>query len=162
MKRVLLLALTLVPLCAAAPRTMPSSGAWLQDGIRWRNAPKDINPRLQWGEASVLYFGEDHKFALISCIVIRVPNEYTTISHGDPRGVFLGTWEVDADRIDVRYRLVDRTIRVIGEKLPGPFEKATIKSSGGVLVFQGKTFRRATGLDQSVAEVLAGIDSRQE
>lgn len=146
---------------AAVPHPAPSSGAWLQDSIIWRDAPRDINPQLQSGEVTVLYFGKDQRFALIYGIVGRVRNDYMTISHGDPRGVFLGKWQVNGEEIDLEYRLMDRTIRVTGETLPGPIEKATIKTFDGTLAFRGKTFRRATGLDQSVAEVLAGLDVRQ-
>jgi hypothetical protein len=151
-----LLLLVCIPVHVSGFDGSQFQGAWLQNGIRWINAPRDINPRLQSGEAAVLFFEEDHKFALIYCAVGRVPKEYMNISHGDPRGVFIGKWDVHGDEIAIEYRLVDRTIQLKGEKLPGPIQSATIKASHDILNFNGKTFRRSRELDKSAAEVMSG------
>ena len=134
-------------------------GAWLQDGVKWTSAPPDINPHLQSGGAAVLYFKGDQSFALIYCTVGRIPNQYMTISHGDPQTLYLGTWKFHGDRIAAEYRLVSRTVRIVGENLPGPIQRTTIKRSRGILIFEGKTFRRAPALDKDAAEVAYGIQS---
>jgi hypothetical protein len=79
-----------------------------------------------------------------------------TISHGDPRGVFIGKWNVHGSEIDIEYRLVDRTIQIKGEKLPGPIQHATIKVSHNILNFNRNSFRRSRELDKSAAEVVSG------
>jgi hypothetical protein len=61
----------------APPRT-----AWLQTDLKWEKAPATINPRLRTSTAAILYFGEDHTFALMYRVVNQVPGEYTTIRNG--------------------------------------------------------------------------------
>jgi len=156
-----LLLLICLQLLASGLDGGPVQGCWLQDGVKWTNAPQDINPHLQTGEAEILYFGKDQAFAVIHCVVNRVPKEYETISHGDGQVVYRGKWETAGDDISVEYRLVDRTVKIKGEELPGPIRHATIKAPHGVLHLDGKTFHRAIGLDKSAAEVLKGLPPTQ-
>jgi hypothetical protein len=131
-------------------------GAWLKDGVKWTNAPPGINPHLQAGQAEILYFAKDHSFAIIDCTLYRVPKQYETISHGDGRGVYLGKWEAAGEDIAVEYRLVDRTVKITGEALPGPTQHAKIRASLRTLRMQS-TFHRAAGLDKDAAEVVGGL-----
>jgi len=80
-----------------------------------------------------------------------------TISHGDPQTLYRGTWNWEGDEIAAEYRLVSRTVQIMGEKLPGPIQHTMIKSSRPILTFEGKTFRRALALDKSAAEVVDGV-----
>jgi hypothetical protein len=127
-------------------------GAWLQEGVNWTRAPKDINPQLESGGAEVLYIEKYLIFAAIYCTVLREHRANMAISHGDPQTVYLGLW--DSDKISVRYRLVSRTVRLKGEELPGPFQHAIIKVSKGILIFDDKRFHRVPSLDESAAEVV--------
>lgn len=154
-KILLLVVLALLPSLPVRPDESLPSGAWLQDGVKWNNAPRDINPGLQAGGAAVIYFRRDHNFALIDCIVVRAPKEYMSISHGDPRGVYLGKWEVQGSDIAIEYRLVERTVQLTGEKLPGPVLQGTIHVSHNALSFERKTFRRSPNLDESAAEAFS-------
>jgi len=132
-------------------------GAWLQDGTKWTNAPADINPHLQSAPVALLYFGKDHRFALLYCTVVRVPRQYMTISNGDPRAVYQGEWKARQRSISVAYQLVEATILLKGQELPGPMQYATIQvSSGALITLDGKTFRRAASLDKSASEALHG------
>jgi hypothetical protein len=128
-------------------------GAWLLDSVKWTDAPPDINPNLQSGPASVLYFGQDLTFALIDCIVNRVSGDYEVISHGEPQNVYRGKWEIKGNDIAVEYRLVSRTVKVNGERLPGPVRHATIRIFRKVLHLNGNTFQRSVLLDKSAAEI---------
>jgi hypothetical protein len=132
------------------------TGAWLQDGVKWIKAPAEINAHLQTGQATILFFRPDHTFAIIYCVVNRVPRRYLTISHGDGQVVYLGKWEVTDDQISTTYRLTSRTVQVQGENLPGPEQRATIKNSQSILVLDGKSYRRADALNKSAAEVVNG------
>jgi hypothetical protein len=162
MKKMLpLMVLIFLPSLAVRSDTSFSDGAWLQDGVKWVNAPRDINPQLQSGSAAVLYFGKDQTFALIYCTVGREPKKYMTISHGDPRSVYIGKWEVHGNDIAIEYRLVDRTVKIKGEKLPGQIQHAAIKMSRNILSFDKKIFRRSLELDKSAAEVLSGTERTQ-
>lgn len=143
--------------CAAlekAEKKVALTGAWLQDGIKWINAPAEINAHLQTGQAALLYFGPDHTFAIIYCVVNRVPKQYMTISHGDGQVVYLGKWEAAGDQISTTYRLMSRTVQIKGEKLPGPELRATIKKSHVLLVLQSKSYRRVDALDKNAADVV--------
>jgi hypothetical protein len=158
MKKFILLLILLYPLrMGGASPANALEGAWLQDGIKWTNAPPDINPHLQSGRALILYFGKDRAFSRIYCVVGRVPKEYMTISHGDPLTLYRGRWEAEIDGIAVEYRLVSRTVPAIGERLPGPIHVAMIKNSAGVLSFEGKMFRREAALDKGAAEAVYGV-----
>jgi hypothetical protein len=152
-----LLLLVCLPMLVAGLDQDHVQGAWLQDGVKWTKAPAGINPRLKLGEAEILYFDKDQTFVIIYCIVNRVPNEYETISHGDGQVVYRGKWEAQGDDIAVEYRLVDRTVKIKGEALPGPIQHATIKTSDRVLRLERKTFHRTVGLDKSAAEVVNGL-----
>jgi hypothetical protein len=158
MRALPLLLLTLFWL--SGPRSSDTNvveGAWLEDGLKWTNAPRDINPHLQSAQAEILYFGEDHKFALIHCTVIRQPKQNMTISNGDPRGVYQGEWTGNEHALSVTYRLVEATILPKGQTLPGPIQHGTIKSSHNSLTLEGKSFRRVAGLDQSAGEAVNGV-----
>ncbi len=157
--RVLALLLSLFWLSAAGIADGNTlEGAWLEDGIKWIDAPSDINPHLQSAQAAILYFGKDHKFGLIYCTVVRQAKQNMTISNGDPRGVYRGEWNANEHAVSVTYRLVEATILPSGQKLPGPVQSATIKLSAGPdLVFDGKSFSRAVTLDLSADEAVNGI-----
>ena len=88
-----LLLLVCLPMLVAGLDQDHVQGAWLQDGVKWTKAPAGINPRLKLGEAEILYLGKDQTFAIIYCVVNRIPSEYETISHGDGQVVYRGRWE---------------------------------------------------------------------
>ncbi len=132
-----------------APNQSALEGAWLEADSKWINAPKDVAPREQWSQTAVLYFGKDHKFALIYCTVIRVPKKYMNVSNGDPRGVYRGEWSIHDDTVSLTYQLVEQTVVLQGQKLPGPVQHTNIKISGPTLSFDGKQFRREVALDES-------------
>jgi hypothetical protein len=95
---------------AVAPNESFLEGAWLEADSNWVNAPKYVVSREQWSQTAVLYLGKDHKFALICCTVIRVPNKYMNISNGDPRGVYRGEWSIHDDTVSLTYQLVEQTV----------------------------------------------------
>jgi len=137
---------------AIAPSESALEGAWLEADSKWINAPKDVAAHEQWRQTAVLYFGKNHKFALIYCTVIRVPNKYMNISNGDPRGVYRGEWSIHDGTASLTYQLVEQTVLPKGQKLPGPIQHANIKiSNGPTLGFDGKLFRREVALDESAS-----------
>jgi hypothetical protein len=131
-----------------APSESSLEGAWLDTASKWVKAPKGVAPKEQFSQTAVLYFGKDHKFTFIYCTVIRVPKQYMNISNGDPRGVYRGEWSVNDDKVSLTYQLVERTVPIRGERLPGPVEHATIKApQDATLRFDRKQFRREVALD---------------
>ncbi len=152
-----LLLLIWLPMPSVTDDDRHIEGAWLQDGVKWTKAPAGMNPRLKLGEAEILYFRKDQAFAIIYCIVNRIPKEYETISHGDGQAVYRGKWEAQGDDIAVEYRLVDRTVKIKGEALPGTIQHATIKASRGILHLEKGSFHRAADLDNDAAEVVGGL-----
>jgi hypothetical protein len=142
---------------AAAPNQTALKGAWLEVDSKWINAPKEVAPHEQWSQTALIYFGKDHKFALIYCTVYQVPKKYMTISNGDPRGVYTGEWSIHDETVALTYQLVEQTIVLEGQKLPGPVQHANIKiSSGPTLGFGGKQFRREVALDESAGRAMSG------
>jgi len=129
-------------------------GAWLQDGIKWSKAPKEINPKLSSGRATITYFGPDHTFSLIYATVNRVQGEYEVICNGCGQVVYSGSWELAKKTIRVKYRLVSRTVQVSGEQLPGPVKEDAAKIESDTVVFLGHSFHRSTALDASVREFI--------
>jgi hypothetical protein len=137
---------------ATAPKERTLEGAWLESDSKWMNAPKGVAPHEQTSQTAVLYFGRDHKFALIYCTVIRVSKAHMNISDWDPRGVYRGEWSIDNDTLSLNYQLVEQTIVLQGQKLPGPIQHANIKISvGPILNFDRKQFRREPALDASAS-----------
>lgn len=138
---------------SVGPNESTLEGAWLDVDAKWVNAPKGVAPHEQWSQTEVLYFGKDHKFAFIYCTVIRVPKKYMNISNGDPRGVYRGGWSISGDEVSLTYQLVEQTVLVQGQKLPGPIQHATIKLlKRPALSFDGKQFRREAALDNSASQ----------
>lgn len=70
------------------------------------------------------------------------------ISNGDPRDVYRGEWRVNDDTVSLTYQLVERTVPIQGQTLPGPIQHTTIKvPQDATLTFDGKQFRREVALD---------------
>jgi hypothetical protein len=123
-------------------------GAWLDSASSWVKAPKGVAPKERFSQTAVLFFAKDHKFTFIYCTVIRVPKRYMNISNGDPRSVYRGGWSVNDDKVSLTYQLVERTVPIQGQTLPGPIQHATIKvPQDATLSFDRKQFRREAGLD---------------
>lgn len=137
---------------AIAPPAARLEGAWLDTDSKWVDAPKEVAPGEQWSQTAVLYFGKDHKFTLIYCTVIRVPKKYMNISNGDARGVYRGEWSINDNAVSLAYQLVERTVPIQGQTLPGPIQHATIRiPKDSILSFDGKKFRREPALDESAS-----------
>ena len=135
-----------------APSESALEGAWLDTASKWVKAPKGVAPKEQFSQTAVLYFGKDHKFTFIYCTVIRVPKKYMNISNGDPRGVYRGEWSDNDDKVSLTYQLVERTVPIQGETLPGPIQHATIKvPQDATLSFDRKQFRREVALDRKAS-----------
>jgi len=159
MKTLILCLLVFSPLLAFGTSDESTlEGAWLQDGVKWVNAPRDIDRNLQSGQAAIVYFTKDHKFAILYCTLYRVRQRNPEISHGDPRGVYQGEWKLDRQTVSISYQLVEATILMKGQKLPGPMQHAVITiSQGPVLTFDRHKFRRAAHLDKSADEAVYGV-----
>jgi hypothetical protein len=150
--RVLALVLFFLSQSNIASSESSLEGAWVAAASKWVDAPKEVAPDEQWSQTAVLYFGKDHKFALIYCTVIRVPKKYMNISNGDPRGVYRGEWAINENTISLTYRLVERTVPIQGQVLPGPLQHSALKMpKESILNFDGKQFRREAALDESAS-----------
>jgi len=135
-----------------APNESALEGAWLDTASKWVKAPKGVAPNEQSSQTAVLYFGKDHKFTLIYCTIIRVPKKSMNLSNGDPRGVYRGEWTVNDNTVSLMYQLVERTVSIQGQSLPGPIQHATIAMpQDATLRFDGKQFRREVALDDSAS-----------
>jgi hypothetical protein len=152
--------LLVLPLVASSQQGRVAEGAWLRSDIKWSKAPKEINPKLQYAPTGIIYFGADHTFALVYATVNRVPDEYEVISNGDGQEIYLGTWNAAGSALALKYRLVERTVRLLGEALPGPTKEETARQIGSVIVFRGHSFRRSSALDQSAHEFVAAAAKR--
>ena len=158
MKNIILLFLLI---CPAFAQNVKPTGAWLPMQVKWEHAPPSINPRLQTGTTTVLYFGEHGHFAVIDCVVNREPGRYTTVSKGGGQNIWLGEWDGRLPG-QVKYRLVSRTIPLTRETLPGSWHRQTLASAPrDRLLFKGKLYRRVEDLDLNVRELLHGSSITQ-
>lgn len=141
--------------CAAFAQGVKPTGAWLPVHVKWEHAPPSVNPKLETGATTVLYFDDQKHFAVVGCVVNRESGRYT-ISHGDGQVVSSGEWNGQLPG-QVKYRLVSRTVQRAGETLPGPWREEKLASTPkGYLLFEGKTYRHVEDLETSVRELLHG------
>lgn len=82
------------------------AGAWLQTDLKWEATPSDANRRQRTSQAVILYFSNDHEFALMHCVVNQAPGEDTVISHEDRIGLYRGQWALGRKGISVWFQFV--------------------------------------------------------
>ena len=109
--------------CASATNdlgtTLAQHPAWLQRRIHWERAPRDVNPNLSAGAATVLYFSRDGRFGMLSGTVYK-QNHRVSVSNGDSESIYKGTWTATGNSVHVVYQLIYHDVRIVDEKLPGP------------------------------------------
>lgn len=137
------------------------AGTWIQNDVKWKNAPESGNPHLQVADVKLLLFNADHTFAVVECVLNRVPHKYIAISHGDGEIVYLGTWQSVANHIVANYRLVSRTVALEGERLPGEEQREVVTGSRSLLRFGGRSYKRTRALEKSTTEI-ADIARKRE
>ncbi len=150
------LSIFITPLHGQIPQI---SGAWCESNVKWTKPPSELHLDERSAQAGLLYFGPNNQFALIYGTVIQGAN-WETLSHGDGRVVYLGTWTLDGTVLRIEYRLVSRTVLKEGERLPGPILKKTIQSKGGILLLDRTRFQREKRLDDQLLAVLQGESAR--
>ena len=131
-------------------------GAWLQTDLKWESAPKQVNPHLRTSTGALLYFGDDHTFALMYCVVNQVPGEYTSISHGDGIALYRGRWTVDRKGVAVWYEFVSMRPKQ-WPGFPGqglPIEHAIIHLHRNQLSLSDMKFVREPKLDEDAGEAV--------
>src|SRR5271165_2444549 len=152
MKKLLLV--LLLCSCGAIAQTVKTAGAWLPLNVKWEHAPPDINPKLEMGSTTVLYFDEQGRFAVVGCVINREPGRYTTVSAGDGQVIYFGEWDRHLPG-HVKYHLISRTVERVGETLPGPWlEEKLASTPKGYLRFKGELYRRVKDLEPSIRELL--------
>jgi hypothetical protein len=139
----------------ASAQILKTIGAWMPVHVKWDHAPPSVNPKLETGSATVLYFDERGRFAVVGCVINREPGRYTNLSAGDGQVVSLGEWDGHLPG-HVKYRLISRTVERVGEALPGPWHEEMLASTPtGYLRFKGELYRRMKDLDPNIRELLA-------
>jgi hypothetical protein len=124
----------------------PPMGAWRQTNVGWKKPPAELQLKERYAEAAVLYFSPNQSFILVYATVIQSPTS-ETISGGDGRVVYFGTWKLTGNSLHVEYRLVSRTVAKAGETLPGPVQSEDVRVRGRTLFFQKDSFGRDEKLD---------------
>ena len=104
--------------------------AWLQRRIHWERAPRDANPNLSAGAATVLYFSRDGRFGMLSGTVYKQSHRIS-VSNGDSESIYKGTWTASGNSVHVIYQLIYHDIRIAGEKLPGPEQTVDLSLEHG-------------------------------
>lgn len=137
----------------------PPTGAWRQTNVTWKKPPAELGSKQRYAEARILYFSPDHRFVLLAATVIQAPT-FEAISVGDGHVVYLGTWKLTGNSLQVEYRLVSRTVAEKGETLPGPVQSEDVRIRGSTLLFQKGRFRRDEKLDRELKAILEGESAR--
>ncbi len=137
---VLLLGLLAAELFGQGLPSAKGKDVWITKNVKWEKAPKDYNPNLSTGSATVLYFKSDGRFGMMHCRLNKGPN-YLVVSNGDGQVVLEGTWEARPEGMEVHYRLMMTSVpRIPPETLPGPEQQALIEHSPGDELKLGKEF----------------------
>ena len=158
--RYLCISLCLLGGASLRAQVVPPTGAWRQTNVTWKKPPAELKSNERYAEAAVLYFSPDRRFVLLYGTVLQRPTS-ETISGGDGRVVFLGTWKLTGNSLHVEYRLVSRTVAKEGETLPGPIQSEDVRVRGSTLSFQKDRFGRAEKLDEDLKAILQGESARQ-
>jgi len=132
-----------VPSCGGDPEFL---GAWRQTSLKWIKAPPEIEPPVRSAQATILYFGADHSFLLVYGTVVQSMQK-ESLSVGDPRVIYLGTWSQEGKTLRLAYRLVDRLINYPPRRVPGPVETKTAVIQEDAIQFDGNRLMRRTLLD---------------
>ena len=159
MKSVFLFVFVVSLIASAQSQTAQPTGAWRESSLKWTKPPAELQLNERSAQAGLLYFGPNNQFALVYGIVIQGPS-WETLSHGDGRTVYLGTWKFEKDVLRVEYRLISRTVLRENEKLPGPVEKKTLQLNGGVILFERTRFQRDNRLDDQLLALWQGESAR--
>ena len=144
--RYLCISLCLLGSASLRAQVKPPAGAWRQTNVTWKKPPAELESNERYAEAAVLYFSSDQRFILLYGTVRQRPTS-ETISGGDGRVVFFGTWKLTSSSLHVEYRLISRTVAKEGEALPGPVQSEDIRVSSSTLFFQKDRFSRNEKLD---------------
>jgi len=133
---------------AAGDPDLPS-GAWLETHLKWNHPSSSINPQLEASQATILYFGEDHSFAKLMCVVVRVSGEPAAIKDDDGIVLWRGQWSADRKGIAVTHEfVVPRPEHWPEGPVMGPaIEHTIIRRSHDQLSFAEMKFERASELD---------------
>jgi hypothetical protein len=158
--RYLCISLCLLGGASVRAQVGPPSGAWRQTNVTWKKPPAELELKQRYSEARILYFSPDQRFVLLAGTVIQGPTS-EAISGGDGRVVYLGTWKLTGNSLQVEYRLVSRTVAEEGETLPGPVHSEGVRVRGSALQFQKGRFRRDEKLDDELKAILQGESARQ-
>jgi hypothetical protein len=130
-------------------------GAWRQTSLKWITSPPEIEPPVRCAEATILYFGVDHSFLLVYGTVIQSMQK-ESLSVGDGRVVYLGTWSQEGHTLRLAYRLVDRFINYPPRRVPGPVERKTAVIEEDVIQFDGNRLKRRALLDADLEVEIRG------
>jgi len=158
--RYVCLALCLLGSASLTAQVAPPTGAWRQTNVKWKKPPAELELKQRYAEARILYFSPDHRFVLLAATVIQGPTS-EAISEGDGRVVYLGTWKLTGNSLQVEFRLVSRTVAEEGETLPGPVQRGDVQVRRSELQFQKGRFRRDEKLDDELKAILQGESARQ-
>jgi hypothetical protein len=100
--------------------TLSKHAVWITKAIKWEKAPKEINPNLSIGEATILCFAPGGYLGILNCRVTQIDGKLA-VSVGDGYVVRQGQWKTDDDKIVLNHQLVYETLPPVqGRAYPGP------------------------------------------
>ena len=136
----------LLGLCTAVGGSAQSSEHgefWIPTNVHWKHI--DGEPKGESTASSVVfYFARGEWFVRDDCWLIK-NGKAITISDGDPHNEYVGRSEPILDGMQLKYRLVRRTVERAGEMLPGSLisEDASVLAVSGLSIGgRSKFFRR--------------------
>ncbi len=167
MKAVILLVLLMgASVNSRAVDILHSHRIWVHQYTRWEKAPPEVESRISTASATVLYFRADGKFRMVDCLLIKGKRSLG-ISNGDGLNIYIGEWSERDNVINVSYRLIERTVPMIGEVLPSPVRTSTVTFKGkrnrsakisplARLTFEGKEYAPTFTLDEKSVQSVIG------
>ena len=149
MRGIIFTLLLLMPSIVCAGDAARPPEVLVSQSIRWIKAPAAYRRSLQWGNATILYFGADGKFGMADGVLNR-EGRTLSVSHGDGLNIYAGEWSEESGVLKVSYCLVGRTTPQVGEILPGPIQTQSGQfrrsATPAEFTFLGRSFVPREGL----------------
>ena len=143
LRQLILLAIVFNYSCLSISQQPDIVGVWMPEKTQWHHAPRVVDPHLSDAEVGLLQFKNDGSFLLLYCTIYR-RLESLQVSAGDAETVYVGSWKLSGDNIEVNYRLKYRDIQW---SRPGTDAYAEQKGvamllRGNLVLWNGQRFRK--------------------
>ncbi len=91
---------------------------WINEEIEW-HSERSGDSCTYADKSSILSFNTNHDFVIVCFTLIKSIGADSIHFGGDGGSLYVGKWKSINGAIIVEYRLIDKTVKYIGEQIPG-------------------------------------------